>query len=170
RPQAKNPAFWLSHLLGGLHFLLGRRDRSPDERASALAGRLEEVPRLLDDARATLVEPVRVFVETALRVIEGGLVLVKEAGGAGGASTAARAGRTWWTGCAPTIRPPAAWWRRTRARSHGRGISWPSGGSRPSPTHRSTSCRRRRSCAPSSRSPPTTAPAPTRATAPAGSM
>ncbi len=82
RPQAKNPAFWLSHLLGGLHFLLGRRDRSPDEKATALAGRLEEVPRLLDDARATLAEPVRVFVETALRVIEGGLLLVKEVGGA----------------------------------------------------------------------------------------
>src|SRR5207249_4331280 len=24
RPQAKSPAFWLHHLLGGLHFLLGR--------------------------------------------------------------------------------------------------------------------------------------------------
>ncbi len=82
RPQARNPAFWLSHLLGGLHFLLGRRDRSPDEKAVALAGRLEEVPRLLDDARATLVEPVRVFVETALRVNEGGLLLVKEVGAA----------------------------------------------------------------------------------------
>src|SRR2546426_6735111 len=52
RPQAKNPGFWLSHLLGGLHFLLGRRDRTPEERAVSLAGRLEDVPRLLDDARA----------------------------------------------------------------------------------------------------------------------
>jgi len=80
RPQAKNPAFWLSHLLGGLHFLLGRSDRSPAEKARALAGRLEDVPALLDDARATLVEPVRVFVETALRVNEGGLALVREVG------------------------------------------------------------------------------------------
>src|SRR5256886_5218206 len=54
RPQAKNPGFWLSHLLGGLHFLLGRRDRSPEERAVSVAGRLEDVPRLLDDARAAL--------------------------------------------------------------------------------------------------------------------
>jgi len=82
RPQAKNPAFWLSHLLGGLHFLLGRRDRSPADRAAALAGRLEDVPALLDDARAALVEPVRVFVETALRVNEGGLALVREVGSA----------------------------------------------------------------------------------------
>src|SRR6266550_1280261 len=80
RPQAKNPGFWLSHLLGGLHFLLGRRDRSPEERAVSVAGRLEDVPRLLDDARAALVEPVRVFVETALRVNEGGLSLVREVG------------------------------------------------------------------------------------------
>src|SRR5216110_210193 len=78
RPQTKNPAFWLSHLLGGLHFLLGRRDRPPVERARALAGRLEDVPALLDDARGTLVAPVRVFVETALRVNEGGMALVRE--------------------------------------------------------------------------------------------
>jgi uncharacterized protein (DUF885 family) len=78
RPQAKNPGFWLSHLLGGLHFLLGRADRTAPEKAAALAGRLEDVPKLLDDARATLVAPVRVFVETALRVNEGGLALVRE--------------------------------------------------------------------------------------------
>ena len=78
RPQAKNPAFWLSHLLGGLHFLMLRRDRTPAERARAVAGRLEDVPAFLEDARAALVEPVRVFVATALQVIEGGLELVKE--------------------------------------------------------------------------------------------
>jgi len=82
RPQAKSPAFWLHHLLGGLHFLLGRGDRSGGERARALIGRLEDVPRLLDDARATLVEPVRVFVETALRINEGGLLLVRGIGDA----------------------------------------------------------------------------------------
>jgi uncharacterized protein (DUF885 family) len=92
RPQAKNPAFWLSHLLGGLHFLLSRGDRSAEEKVAALAGRLEDVPLLLDDARLTLVEPVRVFVETALRVNEGGLGLVREVGAAlaGGTPGAAR--------------------------------------------------------------------------------
>jgi uncharacterized protein (DUF885 family) len=82
RPQATNPGFWLSHLLSGLHVLLSRGDRTPEEKAVALAGRLEDVPRLLADARATLVEPVRVFVETALRVNEGGRVLVREVGAA----------------------------------------------------------------------------------------
>src|SRR5207253_7398758 len=91
RPQTKNPGFWLSHLLGGLHFLLGRRDRSPEERAVSLAGRLEDVPGLLDDARAALVEPVRVFVETALRINEGGLSLVREVAAGLGERVAAAA-------------------------------------------------------------------------------
>jgi uncharacterized protein (DUF885 family) len=91
RPQAKNPVFWLSHLLSGLHFLLGRRDRTPEEKTAALAGRLEDVPALLDDARATLSEPVRVFTETALQVNEGGLALVREVGAAGGERVVAAA-------------------------------------------------------------------------------
>jgi uncharacterized protein (DUF885 family) len=78
RPQAKNPSFWLSHLLGGLHFLVLRRDRSPHERARAVASRLEDVPAFLDDARAALAEPVGLFAETALAVCEGGLQLVRE--------------------------------------------------------------------------------------------
>ncbi len=78
RPQAKNPGYWLSHLLGGLHFLMLRTDRAPAERALAAAGRLEDVPAFLDDARAALVEPVRLFAETAVRVNEGGVELIRE--------------------------------------------------------------------------------------------
>src|SRR5207302_4235004 len=59
RPQTKNPAFWLSHVLGGLHFLLGRRDRPPGERGRGLAGRLEGLPALLDVPRAAPVAPGR---------------------------------------------------------------------------------------------------------------
>ncbi|HVH09408.1 MAG TPA: hypothetical protein VM736_06400, partial [Gemmatimonadales bacterium] len=33
RPQVRNPGFWLAHLLGGLHFLLGRGDRTAHEKA-----------------------------------------------------------------------------------------------------------------------------------------
>jgi uncharacterized protein (DUF885 family) len=93
RPQAKNPGFWLSHLLSGLHVLASRGDRSPEEKALALAGRLEDVPGLLADARTTLVEPVRVFVETALRVNEGGRVLVREVGATLAAGTGPAAER-----------------------------------------------------------------------------
>lgn len=93
RPQAKDPGFWLSHLLGGLHFLLGRADRSPEEKEVALAARLEDVPALLDDARATVVAPVRVFVETALRVSEGGRLLVRDVAAGRGERVAAAADR-----------------------------------------------------------------------------
>src|SRR5256885_21993 len=78
RPQVKNPEFWISHLLGGLHHLLLRRDRTPEAKATALCGRLEDVPGLLKDARDSLGEPVRLHAETALRMAEAGLVLIKE--------------------------------------------------------------------------------------------
>jgi uncharacterized protein (DUF885 family) len=78
RPQATNPEFWLSHLLGGLHHLLLSGDRTPDEKARAAMGRLEDIPAFVEDARATITEPVAVFVETALRMSEGGRVLLGE--------------------------------------------------------------------------------------------
>ncbi len=93
RPQVKNPEFWLSHLLAGLHFLALRNDRAPGAKAEAIAGRLEAVPRLLEDARATVLEPVRVFVETAVRVQEGGLHLVRELAARFAAQSPAHAAR-----------------------------------------------------------------------------
>ncbi|HWC75598.1 MAG TPA: DUF885 domain-containing protein [Gemmatimonadales bacterium] len=78
KPQATNPEFWLSHLLGGLHHLLLAADRTPAEKATAAIGRLEDIPAFLDDVRATLEEPVRVFVETAIRMTEGGRLLIQE--------------------------------------------------------------------------------------------
>src|SRR5439155_1808443 len=62
-----------------------------EEGAVSLAGRLEDVPRLLDDARAALVEPVRGFVGTALRINDGGLSLVREVGAALGERVAVAA-------------------------------------------------------------------------------
>ena len=78
RPQATNPEFWLSHLLGGLHHLLLSGDRTPEQKAIAALGRLEDIPAFIADARATIAEPVAVFVETALRMSEGGRVLLRE--------------------------------------------------------------------------------------------
>jgi len=82
RPQAKNPGFWLSHLLGGLHFLMQRRDRTPEARSRALLGRLQDVPAFLDDARGALLEPVQVLADTALRVCDGGIELIDTIGSA----------------------------------------------------------------------------------------
>ena len=78
RQQAKNPEFWLTHLFSGLHGLLRRTDRGSAENAAAMAGRLEGVPALLDDARATLHQPVRLFAETALQMCPGGVLLMRE--------------------------------------------------------------------------------------------
>src|SRR5258706_13414847 len=44
RPQAKNPEFWLSHLLGGLHHLLLSADRPPAVKAAGAIGRVEASP------------------------------------------------------------------------------------------------------------------------------
>src|SRR3954468_11160398 len=87
KPQSKNPEFWLSHLLGGLHHLLLSADRTPAEKATAAIGRLEDIPAFLDDLKETLAEPVRVFVETAMRMTEGGRLLVKELAAALGAQS-----------------------------------------------------------------------------------
>ena len=84
KPQARNPEFWLSHLLNGLYVLLARRDRTPEQRARALLERLEDVPAFLEDARGTLSDPVRVFCETGKRMAAGGLALVREAGATAG--------------------------------------------------------------------------------------
>ena len=78
RPQAKNPEFWLTHLFGGLYGLLRRADRGSEANAAAVAARLEDVPALLDDARAALTEPVRLFTETALQMCPGGVLLVRD--------------------------------------------------------------------------------------------
>ena len=93
KPQSKNPEFWLSHLLGGLHHLLLSADRTPVEKATAAIGRLEDIPAFLDDLKTSLEEPVQIFVETALRMTEGGRLLIKELAAALGAQAPMQATR-----------------------------------------------------------------------------
>jgi uncharacterized protein (DUF885 family) len=93
KPQSTNPEFWLSHLLGGLHHLLLSADRTPADKALAAIGRLEDIPAFLDDVRATLEEPVRVFVETAVRMTDGGRLLIKELAAALGSQAPMHAAR-----------------------------------------------------------------------------
>jgi uncharacterized protein (DUF885 family) len=68
RTAVRNPGFWLSHALDGLHLLLVFRDRTEEHRARAAAGRVRRLPEFLGDARATLADCPRVFVETALQM------------------------------------------------------------------------------------------------------
>ncbi len=78
RPHGTDPSFHLAHLLDGLYTLLAARDRSSDHRARAAAGRLREIPAFLETAEDTLGECPKVFVETALQMVEGGARLIAD--------------------------------------------------------------------------------------------
>lgn len=78
QPQRRNPEFWLSHALSGLHVLLRPGDRTAEERGRAVVERLEGIGALLDEAQGTIVDPPAVFVDTARAVVPGGLTLVRE--------------------------------------------------------------------------------------------
>ena len=78
QPHVRNPTFWVSHVLDGLHLLLEATSRPRGERAVAAAGRVREVPTFLDAARATLRDCPDVFVTTASLVVAQGLSLVDE--------------------------------------------------------------------------------------------
>lgn len=79
RPHQLNPEFHLTHMLSGLFALLMRADQPLDDRGHGLAGRLGELPRFLTDAQATLTRPAPIFTQTALSVLQGGHVLLRDA-------------------------------------------------------------------------------------------
>jgi uncharacterized protein (DUF885 family) len=79
RPHELNPEFHLTHLLGGLFALMMRADQPLEARGKALAGRLREAPRFLDDAQSVLTRPPRVFTDTARQVARGGASLLRQA-------------------------------------------------------------------------------------------
>jgi hypothetical protein len=78
RPNIRNPGFWLSHLLQGLHTLLARHGQDLPSRVPAVMARLEAAPAFLDSARDTIDEPPSVFVDSALSMLGGGGQLVAE--------------------------------------------------------------------------------------------
>jgi Bacterial protein of unknown function (DUF885) len=82
RPQARNPAFWLSHLFQGLYAILTRRNGAIASRSPAALERLKAIPAFLDAARNSLDEPPAVFVDTALGMLGGGGELVVQLAGA----------------------------------------------------------------------------------------
>lgn len=78
RVHIVNPAFWVGHALEGLYLLLARRDRPAEHRARAAAQRLAALPDFLRAATETLDDCPRVFVETAIRMTEGGEGLLEQ--------------------------------------------------------------------------------------------
>lgn len=77
QPHARNPTFWLSHMFEGLYLLLVLRDRSLEHRAGAAASRVQAVPSFLEDAKATLRDCPRVFVEAAIEMGRAGEILLE---------------------------------------------------------------------------------------------
>jgi hypothetical protein len=78
QPHVRNPTFWASHVLEGLHLLLVTTSTPREARAAAAAGRVREIPAFLRAARETLRDCPTVFVVTASRVVAQGLSLVDE--------------------------------------------------------------------------------------------
>ncbi len=78
QPHVRNPTFWVSHVLDGLHLLLEAHSVPREARAAAVAGRIREAPAFLGAARETLRDCPEVFVVTASQVVAQGLALVDE--------------------------------------------------------------------------------------------
>jgi uncharacterized protein (DUF885 family) len=91
RPHVHDPGFWLSHLYGGFHALLRRRQVSPAQRARGLLGRLRATPAFLKAARATIQEPPRIFLDTAAALADAGPRLLGDAAQAARAADPAAA-------------------------------------------------------------------------------
>lgn len=72
RDWEKSP-FYASLPLFGCYLLLTREFAPLEERLESVLGRLRETPRVLAEGKANLTRPVRVFVETSLDTIRGGL-------------------------------------------------------------------------------------------------
>ncbi|MGZ8398833.1 MAG: DUF885 domain-containing protein [Gemmatimonadales bacterium] len=77
-PHVRNPGFWLSHLLQGLHTLLARHGDDIPSRVPAVIARLEAAPAFLERASDAIDEPPSVFVDTALSMLGGGGQLVAQ--------------------------------------------------------------------------------------------
>ena len=77
RSWTKDPGLYVE-LLGNSLLSLLKRDFAPlESRVRSLLARLEQVPRLMDEARSNLERPPRLFLQTALRLIPGTVEFLK---------------------------------------------------------------------------------------------
>ena len=78
KPHARNPTHALLYALNGIHLLLVRPSDNESQRGAALLGRVQALPRFLDEAASALTEPRAVFVDTARAMIAGGVSLLRD--------------------------------------------------------------------------------------------
>lgn len=79
RDWERNPGFYLDLALDGLFYLLVRESVSLQERAENIISRLEKIPELLSNGQKNLVNPPRVFTQTAIDVTKAGLKFISTA-------------------------------------------------------------------------------------------
>lgn len=78
RSHEQDPTFWLDLATGGVHELIRRDDLDPEPRRRAVASRAAQVPRLLDQARATLEGITVPHREVALLRAPGAIALFRD--------------------------------------------------------------------------------------------
>lgn len=76
KPHVHNPGYWLHHLFRAFNALMVRGPNGTSERAESILERLRATPAFLDAARATLKDPPRIFLDTAVSMANGGKSLL----------------------------------------------------------------------------------------------
>ncbi len=73
-----NPLVYMQSLANSLYLLVARDFASPEQRIPNLRQRMEEIPRVIAQAKANLQHPPRVHTETAIEQTQGAINLVRE--------------------------------------------------------------------------------------------
>src|SRR5213595_746464 len=73
-----NPLVYMQSLANSLYLLVARDFASPEQRSPNLRHRMEEIPRVIAQAKANLQHPPRVHTETAIEQTQGAINLVRE--------------------------------------------------------------------------------------------
>jgi len=72
-----NPLVYNQSLANGLYLIVARDFDTPEKRIASLRGRLEAIPRVIDQAKQNLQHPPRVHTETAIQQADGAINLVR---------------------------------------------------------------------------------------------
>src|SRR5881296_2612287 len=73
-----NPLVYMQSLANSLYLLVARDFASPEKRILNLRQRMDEIPRVIAQAKANLQHPPRVHTETAIEQTQGAISLVRE--------------------------------------------------------------------------------------------
>lgn len=78
KSQEKNPRFYNASLADAIYSLTARESTPAANRLHGLAGRLAAIPTVIDQAKANLRNPARVYTETAIDQTGGAIALIRD--------------------------------------------------------------------------------------------